>query len=469
MPSDVESMTLPGTSVLRNLGILLAVVTLSAFLQFHRLSDWPWDHDEVYALAELGLRQSPVENVPEDQLTRMPRLLPAWAAAQGAFLRVLPHDEWGTRVLPALCGTLGVVVAFLLGWRARGLPFALGLVLLLDGSQFLVWMGQYNRFYTFAMFFFVLALGAIWARSSSPLFAVLVALMTALAVLSHNLLVVLFGLGFLAAAAGFLLGWVPRPVLIRSGIAAAVSTLLYVAYLRPIMQGWVSGNTGGTSVLVSFVAQAGVPTFGLAAFGTVAAVLAPAARKALGWWVLLLGGCFLFMACSPLYLPAWNPRYAFLFMPPVWVMGAYAVEYVSSRMPSRVLAVSVYGVIALVLLPKLASHYQDGSRHDFRQAAAIVKESAAGGEMVFCNWPETLEYYLPSSTGLTVRSWGRAKPYPADAFFIVNSSNAWEPPIRVPGRSVELVAQVHKRRFDEQSHFVSVYRVAAASPHMSQP
>jgi hypothetical protein len=470
------------TSALRNLGILLAVAAVSAFLQFHRLSDWPWDHDEVYALAELGLRESPVENVPEAQLTRMPRLLPAWAAVQSAFLRVLPHDEWGTRVLPALCGTACVVAAFLLGWRARGLAFALGLVLLLDGSQFLVWMGQYNRFYTFAMFFFVLALGAIWARTSSPVLAVLAAVLTALAVLSHNLLVVLFGLGFLASAAGFLLGWVPRPVLIRSGIAAAVSTILYVAYLRPIMQGWVSGNTGGTPVLVSFVAQAGIPTLALAAFGAVAAVLASAGRKALGWWVLLLVGSLLFMACSPLYLPAWNPRYAFLFMPPVWVLGAYAVEELSGRMPSRALAVSVYGLVALLLLPKLASHYQDGSRHDFRQAAAIVKESAVEGETVFCNWPETLEYYLPSSTGLTVRSWGSAKPFPAPAFFIVYSANAWEPPIGVPGRSVELVAQVHKRRFDEQSHFVNIYRVGAtpappesrspragASPHMSEP
>jgi hypothetical protein len=281
-------------------------------------------------------------------------------------------------------------------------------------------------------------------------------------VLSHNLLVVVFGLGFLSAAVGFAVGCVPRQVLIRSGIAAGVSALLYVAYLRPIMQGWVSGNTGGTPVLVSFVAQAGIPTLATAAFGGVAAVLTPAGRKVMGWWVLLLGSSLLFIACSPLYLPAWNPRYAFLFMPPVWVLGAYAVEYLSGRMPSRVLAVSVYGLIALLLLPKLASHYQDGSRHDFRQTAAIVKESAGGAETVFCNWPETLEYYLPASTGLAVRSWSPGRPVPAGAFLIVYGSNAWEAPIKIAGRPVELVAQVHKRRFDEQSHFVGVYRVGAA-------
>jgi hypothetical protein len=459
---------------LRNLAILLAVVGVSTFLQFYRLSAWPWDHDEVYALEELGLRQSPVDGTPGTQLTRMPRLLPVWAAAQGAFLRVFPHNEWGTRVLPALSGAAGVVAAFLLAWRARGLAFALALAVLLDGSQFLVWMSQYNRFYTFAMFWFVLALAAIWARTSSPLATVLAAVLTAVlaavAVLSHNLLVAVFGLGFIAAAAGFVLGWVPLRVLIRSGIAAAVGALLYKFYLRPIMEGWVSGGTGGTNVVVSFVAQVGVPILGLAAFGAAAALVTPEARKALGWWVLLLGGCLLFIACSPLYLPNWNPRYGFLFMAPIWVLGAYAVEFVSSRMPSRMLAVAVYGLAALLLLPKLASHYQDGSRHDFRQAAEIVKKSAGGEQTAFCNWPETLEYYLPASTGLTVRNWDHSTPMPADACFIVYSSNAWEPPIRLPGRCVELLAQVHKRRFDEQSHFVSVYRVGPVTPlAASQP
>jgi hypothetical protein len=455
---------------LRNLGILLVVVVASASLQFYRLSDWPWDHDEVYALEELGLRQSPVDGTPGTQLTRMPRLLPVWAAAQGAFLRVFPHNEWGTRVLPALSGAAAVVAAFLLAWRARGLAFALALAILLDGSQFLAWMGQYNRFYTFAMLWFVLALAAIWARTSSPLPAVLTAVLTALAVLSHNLLVAVFGLGFVAAAAGFVLGWVSRPVLVRCGIAAAVGALIYVFHLRPIMQGWVSGGTGGTNVVVSFVAQVGVPALALAAFGAAAALATPEARKALGWWVLFLGGCLLFIACSPLYLPNWNPRYGFLFMVPIWVLGAYAIEFVSSRMPSRVLAVAVYGVAALLLLPKLASHYQDGSRHDFRQAAEIVKTSAGGETMAFCNWPETLEYYLPASTGLTVRNWDRSAPLPADACFIVYSSNAWDPPIRLPGRCVELLAQVHKRRFDEQSHFVSVYHVGPATPSAaSQP
>src|SRR5258708_297623 len=102
------------TMALRDLGVLLVVVGISAFVQFYRLGDWPWDHDEVYALSELGLRESPVDGTPGTQLARMPRLLPVWAAAQRAFLRVFPHDEWGTRVLPALCGVAGVITAFLL-------------------------------------------------------------------------------------------------------------------------------------------------------------------------------------------------------------------------------------------------------------------------------------------------------------------------------------------------------------------
>jgi hypothetical protein len=255
------------------------------------------------------------------------------------------------------------------------------------------------------------------------------------------------------------LGHVPKSVLVRCGITALMSVLVYVLHLRPLMQDWISGDTGGTHPLVSFAAQAGIPTLALAIFGSYACLTSAEDRLAWTWWVLLLGFGLAFMAVSPLLLKAWNPRYGVLFMPPMWVLAAYGMEYIARSLRSKPLMVCWYSCVALLLLPKLASHYQDGSRHDFRTAAQIIMNQSQAEQPLLCNWPETLSYYLPEHLRPYVHDWWSNSQLPATECFIVYASNSSEPILMFKDRSIEIRGEISKRRFDEQSHVIRIYHV----------
>src|SRR5579884_1487510 len=333
---------------------LVALVTTGLYL--YHLGEWPWDHDEVASLIELGVLDHEGAGNPDSQYARLPRLVPVWYGAQRLALRVLPHDELGARVLPALCGIATVLLAFVLAYRWRGLWFACALAVVLDGSQVLVWLSQQNRFYSMALLFLTLTLAGVWTRLAGVKVIVWCAAFATLAVLSHNLMVVVFGLGFVAAVGAFALGWVPRGFVVRSGVTAAVGAGWYVFYLRPIMRNWISGGPGGTPSLVSFVAQAGIPLLALALLGAGLCWLRRDDRRTLGWWVGLAAGCLAFVVLAPHFLSAWNARYAVIFLAPFWVLAAYGLEAVARQLASAPAGYLWYACVALLFLPKLASH-----------------------------------------------------------------------------------------------------------------
>jgi hypothetical protein len=438
----------------------LLALLVTGYLHFHDLGRWPWDHDEVPSLVELGLSNIEMKGAIGDQAKKSPRLLPVWYKSQRLALQFLPVNEWGARVLPAGCGVLAVVFAFNAVTRQGGLGFGLAFLTLLSGSQCYIWQSQQNRFYSMAILFLTLT----WMVACLPrasLGSVLgVVLFTMLAVLSHSLLVAVFLIAFVAACLTSLLRWTSWTLVIHTGISAAVSLAIYIGYLRPILQGWVSGGTGGTNVLLSFVAQIGMPTLALGLLGALFSLRTAGSRTRMGWWTTLAGGGLAFLALTPWLMKAWNPRYGLFFMPPFFMLAAYAVTTVAQSLRPPALQVGWYVFVCLLLLPKLASHYQDGSRHDFRSAAAVVLNHSHEGQKVLSNWPETVQFYLPEKTGITV-DWFE-QPLPASEFLAVFSSNAWEPLIQPPNRPVQVLAEFRTRRFDEQSHIVRVYHVGAA-------
>jgi len=272
------------------------------------------------------------------------------------------------------------------------------------------------------------------------------------------LLVVVFCLGFGCVLVAWLLGWVDRAMLIRSAATAGISAASYLLYLRPIMGSWSGYGFAGTNVLVSFVAHVGVPTLALAALGAVIGLAAPAERKAMGWWAGLALGSVLVVAASPRIIPAWNVRYGILFTVPLWVTAALAFEYVAKRMASHWTVIGWYGLIALLLLPKLASQYRDGSTHDFRTAAAMVVADRPGDRVILTNLDFPTKYYLPKHLRRQVRSWQPGDELPAGPGYLLEGTNLWQPVPRFPGRRRVLLGQVARRRFDEQSYVVRVYR-----------
>jgi hypothetical protein len=416
---------------------------------------WPWDHDEVHSLAEIG--QVPADRFPgpAGQLERMHRLVPVWTFLQNAALTVLPANETGTRILPAFCGAFIVLLAAVAGGRSRGLWFGWSLGVLLATSQPLIWLSQQNRFYSLALFFLVIALVFTW-RTDGRLFNDIVVMACAgAAVLSHNLTLVMFGLAAVGTTAAWLVGSAAISAARRSVAAAATGTAIYFLYLRPILAGWVSGGTGGTSPIVSFVAQAGIVPIALAGVGAVIALR----DRRLHAWLALLCLSLSFVVLAPFVFGAWNPRYGLFFMVPVWLLAAAGVEVIALSLVSNWHRAVWLGVVVLMGLPKFASHFIDGSRHDFRTAASIVASTIGPDQAVVSNWPATLQYYLEPLAAERPSYWSPGEPLPDGDVVVVLASNGWEPVLRSAGRNVDVIGEVGRRRLDEQSHLIRIYRV----------
>ena len=282
------------------------------------------------------------------------------------------------------------------------------------------------------------------------------ALLATLAVLSHNVTVAVFGVAFLAACAAYLLGRVRLQLVMRSGAAAAVSGLLYVFYLRPLVHGWAStGNP--TPVLISFAAHAGVPILALAFFGCWLSVFRRDQWPLTLWWTLQFAGSLCLFQITTI---SWNPRYFLLFLPATWMVAAHAMEFIARRVGYGSAGAVWYSCVIVLLLPSLASHYQDGSRHYYRQAAAVGVAHERNGESILSDDAETISYYLPDNLREHLRVRSKVTMFPESDFLLVCRSNAWTPLPQVPHRKLELLAEIYRRRYDQFSHIVRVYRVA---------
>jgi len=437
---------------------LALVVLLAACLQSYGIRAWPMADDEVPSLVEMGLIHVDPQafSVPADQIGRLPRAVPVWYKFQRFAIDRLPKSDVSFRLPSVIFGVLTSALAFLAAARWRGLRFAAALAIVMNASQPFVYLSQLDRFYSLPLLLMTATLVLVWIPDRDALTLPAIAVLSGLAVLSHNVTVPMFGLAFAASCALYLLGRATLPLVVRSGVAASVGVLIYVFYLLPLVRGWSStGNP--TPVLISFAAHLGLPTLALASLGVALSVVRRETHAALFWWVLIFCGSLCLLQFTNM---TWNPRYFLFFLPAAWVLGAHAVDDVARRLENRFAAVAWYGCVGLLLMPNLVSHYVDGSRHDYRAAANAVIRSNQVDAPILSDDAETISYYLPEHLrrNLFVRT--KAKRYPASEFFLVARSNAWTPLPRIRERQVDLLAEVYRRRFDEFSHILRVYRVA---------
>jgi hypothetical protein len=443
----------------RRLWLAVALTAaIAAALQSYGISRWPMADDEVPSLVEMGLSEVDPQafSVPVNQVGRLPRALPVWYRSQRFAIGLLPKSEVSYRLPSVLWAVLTVALAFVLAARWKGLWFGCALALLMCGSQLFIYIAQLDRFYSLPLLLLSLTFVTLWFGRrwvALPLVVVL----TVLTVLSHNVTIAVFGLAFVASLATFILGITQTELVLRSALAFAVSAAVYLGYLKPIVTGWNStGNP--TPVLVSFAAHAGIPLLALAGFGALLGTFRRQGGDRMFWWVLMFIGGFCAFQLAPI---SWNPRYFLFFLPPLWILGAHAVDFIARRIGRGWAGAAWYGCVALLLAPSLLSHYQDGSRHDYRQAAATIVAADTTGAPVLSDDAETISYYLPAAIrhNLFVRT--KITHLPESEFFLVTRSNAWLPLPQIPDRRMDLLAEIYKRRFDQFSHILRVYRVAA--------
>jgi hypothetical protein len=439
--------------------LALALVTIvTTCLASYGINRWPMADDEVPSLVELGLLHNGAEkffSVPPEQIPKLPKATIVWNTFQRAALHLLPAGEISYRIPGLICGILTSGLAFLVAARWRGLWYATALAILLNGSQTFIYLVQLNRFYGLPLLLLTLALIAMCLPAGGIGMILLTALLTVLTVLSHNVTVPVFALAFIAALLMYMLDRAPLTLVIRSGTAAVISVLVYFLYLLPIVRGWSStGNP--TPVLVSFAAHAGIPALALAFVGCWLTLVRPDQGKFMLWWALMFaGGFFVFLLTSI----TWNPRYFLFFMPAMWIVAAHAMEFIARRVGFRSIGVAWYGCVAALFLPSLASHFSDGSRHDYRTAAAVLIASDHQKSLILSDDAETISYYLPPDLVQHLQVRTRVTDFPPSELYLVCRSNAWMPLCQVPGRRSVLLAEIFHRRFDQFSHILRVYRV----------
>jgi hypothetical protein len=436
---------------------MAVVLIVAACVQFYGISQWPMADDEVPSLVEMGLLDVEAQtfSVPASQVGRLPRAVPVWYKSQRLAIDLLPKSEMSFRLPSVIWGILTLLVAFVVGARWRGLWFATALAVNLLASQPFVFLSQLDRFYSLPLLFLTLTLVAMWSRWSRVIAIPVIVALTVLSVLSHNVTVAMFALAFASACAAFVVGSVSLELPVRSGVAAATSVLVYLLYLKPIVSGWSStGNP--TPVLVSFAAHAGIPALALALFGTWLAIGRRKGDEGMVWWGLMFVGS---VCMFQLPFITWNPRYFLFFLPAVWVLAAYAMEYIALRV-GRWSGVAWYCCVALLFAPGLASHLLDGSRHDYRAAARVLVASDAREMPILSDDAETISYYLPANLRRQLMVRTKVTRFPESEFFLVARSNAWMPLPQIPHRRMDLLAEIYRRRFDQFSHILRVYRIA---------
>lgn len=183
----------------------------------------------------------------------------------------------------------------------------------------------------------------------------------------------------------------------------------------------------------------------------------------MAWWAGMAAGSLAFMLVVPRVMPIWHTPYIVLFLFPLWMTAAFGMELVAEKLGDRRLVVLWYGCVAVLLLPGLVSYYRDGSRKDVRQAARIVAQASEPGTPILTNAILETKYYLPTELRSNVRFWYKTDSLPPAQCMIVYGSSNWEPVLRFPGRNTEVIGQVGRRRYDEYSNVVRVYRVGPAA------
>jgi hypothetical protein len=416
--------------------------------------------DEVLSLVEMGYFHVDAYEFPfpADLLPKLPRALPVWHAIQRRALAVLPQTPAGFRIPSLVCGVLASAFVFFAAARSRSLWFAVAVAIVMNTSLLFVQIAQIDRFYSMPLLLLLVTYGLIWMPAGGMTAVALVAGLSVLTVLSNNVTVAAFGLSFASAMALAVVGRVPRRVFARSGAAFVASTLVYLGYLLPIIRGWsTTGNP--TPVLVSFAAYAGVPALALALLGCWFLISEQRRAEPSWWWMLSFAGSLCLLQISTF---SWNPRYFVFFLPPLWILAAEGLYGVAERIGRRFGASVWYGCVVLVLLPALLSHYSDGSRHDYQQAAHVLIAQVHPGQTILSDDAETISYYLPGVLRETLKPRTKTPVLPATEFFMVVRANAWSTAPMVPNRRVDLLAEIFKRRYDAFSHIVRVYRVYAA-------
>ncbi len=380
--------------------VLVGVVLLAGGLRFFRLGEWSFTNDETATFLEDQSLFGTNGANPTDQSYRLPRLIPLAYGIQHIDYLLFGRDEWGSRVLPALMGTLGVGLVFLLLRKSQGLAAATAAALLVALSPDHLFHSQANRQYSVSWLCASAAMliGAAAVRRRSLLLTGTASGVAILSVLTHTLLaVVSAGLTVAVAVAGGLrYGRAVRPLVPVAALGALLAAGLVALLIGRLGGGWNAGSVWGYGVshgVLAGLLQVGWPTALLALVGAVDVVISRDADGA--YWLTWAGVWAAASTLLPLVV-VYHPAYGFMLSLGVFVLAGRTIGKIFERLRcwSTVAACAWLAAACLFGLPETASYFADGSRFDFRTAAKTLSDQWRPGDRIRSESPKLLQHYL---------------------------------------------------------------------------
>jgi hypothetical protein len=255
-------------------------------------------------------------------------------------------------------------------------------------------------------------------------------------------------------------------------MCVATTTVFVLAlaafYLYPLARGWNRGEGWGSSPthqLMASVYEIGWPVALLAALGAVSAVRL---RNEQGCYWLSWAALWAFASAALPLVIVFHSAYVFPLALGVLVLAGMAAGqiYCFLRQQSLVLATAWIAIVCALNLPSLASHYSDGSRHDYRTAAQYITKHWQPGDHVAAVAPGALRRYSDScQDAVSLQTWD---PLPELKQLGAQPGRTWVViPSNRPGKSEELrkwlganctqELELKPQRYDYREHVVEVY------------
>ncbi len=384
------------------------------------------------------------------------------------------------RVLVAAFGVVTVLAVLLLLWSEGGKTAAVATALLVAFWPEHVAQCQQNRFYVFAALFSftTMLLGARFVRRPTVALALLITATALGGLLCHTLTAVSFALVVMAIIAASVVERRPVPraalgALIAGGVVLAAFA---GAYILPLLRGWNSAETFGFSAghaLVSMLRMFEWPLLLWIVAGGLLALVRY--REAINtYWLVCSVGCVGACLCLPCVF-VYHGSYLFpMCLGPLVLAGfALATVHEAIRKHSPVAAHAWLGLMCLVALPSLLSHYLDGSRSDLRAAANYVKREFHSGDRVtgfsmgaFDHYAGNIEPRYPLSHSQGVAQLARLAAEPGKLWIVVESaasSPLSEDLAKWLGVHCRHEFHLEKRRLDDRRFAVDVFAYPPAA------
>ena len=390
--------------------LLAGLIIVAAALRFWRLGKWGFDSDETFTLRD---------SVDLDPSNPRPLL---YFLNHYLLGPVLPLDEFGLRILPALFGVLGIFALYFVASRLVGKRAALFGALLLTFSGLHVYYSQFARYWSLVFLLSTVYPFAIYLglRDHNRRMLALGLVTGVAAVLAHPVSLLLVGGLTPSILATYLR---PHPLgRLRShrtimwlGLFLVMLVAVVTTRFVPMLRGWISAHDTGRTTSEFLLHLPGRPglkqmvyLFGYVDSLTLPLVLTGALGIMWLWQgrnraLAFLMTCMLVFPITFLVLLSLRtPVGVFYLVPtiPIFFIGAgvfldrlTAVD--AGLRPRWLLPASVTLIIIAAGAPTLISQYRDGRRYDFRSAAHWLERRLAPGDVVFSDQFQVVAHYLP--------------------------------------------------------------------------